>query len=129
MGKEEAQVFNIGRDKAIKKRKQQDEDEGVFTCRNYNHQYPKVHRHNCQRGMRPEEKEQLRRRYRRRGHNADIRNREFNERATQQETKLRRYDNHRINIPPVDRPIILEQIRTLHQEIFYGEVLRKSYDL
>ena len=42
-----------------------------------------------------------------------MRNREFNERATQQETKLRRYDNHRTNIPPVDRPIILEQVRTL----------------
>src|ERR1044072_6695436 len=93
--KETAQVFNIGRDKFIKKRKQQDEQEEVYTCRNCNHQYPKAHRHNCQRGLRPREKEQLRWRYRRRGHNANMRNMEFNERITQQDTKLRRYDNHK----------------------------------
>ena len=45
--KKEAQIFNIGGDRAIKKRKQQDEQEEVFTCRNCNHQYPRVHRHNC----------------------------------------------------------------------------------
>ena len=55
--------------------------------------------------MRQEKKEQLRQRYRRRGHNVNMKNREFNERTTQQETKLRRYNNHRTNIPPVDRPI------------------------
>ena len=41
--KEEAQIFNIKREKAIKKRKQQDEQEEVFTCRNCNHQYPKAY--------------------------------------------------------------------------------------
>ena len=49
--KETAQIFNIRRNKAIRKQKQQDETEKVFTCRNCNHQYPKAHRHNCQRGM------------------------------------------------------------------------------
>ena len=41
-----------------------------------------------------------------------MRNREFNERVTQQDTKLRRYDNHRTNIPPVDKPITPERVRT-----------------
>src|ERR1043165_4748234 len=41
--KETAQIFNIGRDKAIKKRKQDDAEE-VFIYRNCNHQYPKAQR-------------------------------------------------------------------------------------
>ena len=61
--------------------------------------------------MRLAEKEQLKRRYRRRRYNADMKNREFNKRSYQQDTKLRRYNNHRTNISSVDRSIISEQIR------------------
>ena len=41
-----------------------------------------------------------------------MRNREINERITQQETKVRRYDNHRTNIPPVEISNIPEKTRT-----------------
>ena len=42
-----------------------------------------------------------------------MRNRKFNEQVNQQDTKLRRYNNHRTNISLVDRLITLEKIRTL----------------
>ena len=48
-----------------------------------------------------------------------MRNREFNERVTQQEIKLRKYENQRTNIPPVNRPIILERVRTPSSVYYY----------
>jgi len=48
-----------------------------------------------------------------------MRNMEFNERVNQRDTKLRRYDNHRTNIPLVDRPITPRPNRTLSQVQYY----------
>ena len=100
--RKESQIFQI---KKEPKRKRPQEEEETIKCTNCNLYYSTSQRHSCQRRYREGEKNQVRRRYNRAGDRSLIRNREYNRRRSQMEGQPRHYENHRINTPPVDRPV------------------------
>ena len=66
--KEENQIFHI---KKEPKRKRPQKEE-MIRCTNCNWHYPTTQRHNCQRGFREREKDQISRRYQRMGDRSSI---------------------------------------------------------
>ena len=76
-------MFYISQKKPKKKRKQENRSPIMTLCNNCNLYFPETQRHNCQRGMRKREKDQITCRYNRMGKRTDIRNRKYNRRATQ----------------------------------------------
>src|ERR1044071_7171641 len=101
--REERQIFQIK--KEPKRKRPQAEEEEMIRCINCNLHYPATQRHNCQRGFREGERDQITRRYNRTGDRSSMRNRTYNNRRSQMEGHPRHFENHRTNIPPVDKPV------------------------
>jgi hypothetical protein len=89
--KEEKQIFHVKQEP--KRKRPQEEEEEMVRCTNCNLHYLRIQRHNCQRGFREGEQDQIKRRYQRTGDRSSMRNRKYNRRRSQMEGQPR-HENH-----------------------------------